>query len=72
MHGSVAALSGDVLIEWVPRNSLNVVIMFGYFVYTFTYEDCEERSPEVKILCADTPSFTVNIRAQLSVLPAII
>lgn len=33
VHGPVAALSGNVLVERVPRHALHVVIMFGDFVH---------------------------------------
>ena len=32
VHRAITALSGDVLVQRVPRNALDVVIMFGDFM----------------------------------------
>ena len=35
VHGSVTALSRDVLIERIPSHALNEMIMFCNFMHTF-------------------------------------
>lgn len=37
MHGAVAALGCDILIERVPGYALNVMSMFSNFMYAFAY-----------------------------------
>ncbi len=36
VHRVVRGLRGYVLIERVPRNALHIVVMFCYFVHTFS------------------------------------
>ena len=36
VHGAVAALSSDILVQWVPSYSLHVVEMLCNLVYTFS------------------------------------
>ena len=35
VHGPIATLRSDILIQRVPCNALNKMIMFGNFIYTF-------------------------------------
>lgn len=38
VHGAVAALRRNVLVQGVPGNALHVMIVFGYLMNTFTWE----------------------------------
>jgi hypothetical protein len=37
VHGAIAALSGNVFIQWIPSDSLNIVVMFSYLLHTFAW-----------------------------------
>lgn len=36
VHGPIAALSGDIFVERIPRDTLYEMIVFGHLVDTFT------------------------------------
>jgi hypothetical protein len=36
MHGTVATLRGNVFIEWIPCDTLDVMVMLGNLRNTFT------------------------------------
>jgi hypothetical protein len=36
VHGAITALGSDILVEWVPSDSLHIVEMLRDLVYTFT------------------------------------
>jgi hypothetical protein len=34
MHGPIAGLRRDILVEWIPSHALNIVVVFSYLMYT--------------------------------------
>ena len=35
VHGAVAALGGEELVQWIPCNALHVMVVFGDLSHTF-------------------------------------
>ena len=68
MHRPIAALSGNIFIQGVPSHPLNEVVVFGNLVYTFALPNA--LISVTRGTGPDVPSLEVKMRAQLSVLPA--
>ena len=37
VHGAITTLGCDVLVKWVPCDTLDVMIMFSNFMHAFAY-----------------------------------
>lgn len=69
MHRSVAALGCDILVQRVPRNTLDIMIVFRNFMYAFTIDSRKDSRAVVcaasdHVLACRTPRQIVHLHSR--------